>query len=193
MIENNEIGLPNEIFVKYIFRKGIEILVNPCGEWRVGGPVSDCGVTGRKIIVDAYGGYCNAGGGCQSGKDYSKVDRSGAYMARYLAKNIVATGVCNNAKVELSYAISVPYPTAINVELDKNCEYQQQIIDWIRGWVDLTPSGIFMRFDGSYPRNLHLAKNGNYGYDVSKDEELAKLYPWEKLDLADKLKLFLGL
>lgn len=192
MIVNNEIGIPEDIFNKYFANDNYVIMINPCGEWRIGGPVSDCGVTGRKIVVDAYGGYCNVGGGAYSGKDHSKVDRSAAYMARYLAKNIVATGICNNAKVELSYAISVPEPTAINIELDINCHYQDSIIEWIKAWIDLTPNGINKRFNGSYPRYYETAHNGHYGYEVNENEELGKLYPWEKVDnTSDSLKFYL--
>lgn len=188
-IRNNEINLPKEIFNKYIKNnKELTIVVNPCGEWRIGGPVSDCGVTGRKIVVDAYGGYCNVGGGCQSSKDFSKVDRSAAYMCRYLAKNIVATGICNTAKVELSYAIGVPNPCAINIELDINNNKSDKIITWIKGNVDLTPHGIIERFEGFYPRYYNTAKNGHYGYNVNGNEELEKLYPWEKIDIATPLQ-----
>ena len=193
IILNNRFDIPEELFNQY-FDEDIynyDILVNPCGEWRMGGPVSDCGVTGRKIVVDAYGGYCNVGGGAYSGKDHSKVDRSAAYMARYLAKNIVATGICNNAKVELSYAISVPEPTAINVVLDTNCEYEEKIIDWIKANISLTPKGVYGRFDGSFPRNFHLARNGHYGYDVEGSDLLEVIYPWERIDFADRLRFYL--
>ena len=126
------------------------------------------------------------------GKDSSKVDRSAAYMARYIAKNICATGIADNVKVELSYAISVPEPTAINIELDKNCEYQEEIVKWVKAWIDLTPNGIIKRFDGSYPRYFNTARNGHYGFDVNGNEELAKLYPWEIIDnTADSLKIYL--
>lgn len=193
IILNNRFDIPENLFNQY-FDEDIydyDILVNPCGEWRIGGPVSDCGVTGRKIVVDAYGGYCNVGGGAYSGKDHSKVDRSAAYMARYLAKNIVATGLCNNAKVELSYAISVPEPTAINVVLDTNCEYEEKIVDWIKANISLTPKGIDDRFYGSFPRNFYLARNGHYGYDVEGSDLLQTIYPWERIDFAERLKLYL--
>lgn len=191
-IINNKVGIDENIFNQYFKNDNYSILVNPCGEWRIGGPVSDCGVTGRKIVVDAFGGYCNVGGGAYSGKESSKVDRSAAYMARYVAKNICATGIADNVKVELSYAISVPEPTAINIELDKNCEYQEEIVNWVKAWIDLTPNGIIKRFDGSYPRYFNSARNGHYGFDVNGNEELAKLYPWEIIDnTADSLKFYL--
>ena len=188
-IRNNAINLPKEIFNKYIKNnKELTIVVNPCGEWRTGGPVSDCGVTGRKIVVDAYGGYCNVGGGAFSGKDLTKVDRSAAYMCRYLAKNIVATGICNTAKVELSYVIGVPNPCAINIELDINNNKSDKIITWIKGNIDLTPHGIIERFEGFYPRYYNTAKNGHYGYNVDGNKELETLYPWEKIDIAKPLQ-----
>lgn len=191
-ILENKVGIDEEIFNRYFKNDGYDILVNPCGEWRIGGPVSDCGVTGRKIVVDAFGGYCNVGGGGFSGKESSKVDRSAAYMARYLAKNICATGIANNVKVELSYAISVPKPTAINIELSENCEYQDLITQWIEANIDLTPNGIINRFDGSYPRYYYTARNGHYGFNVNDNEKLEKLYPWEKIDFANQLRLFLN-
>ena len=193
IVIENRMGINENIFNNYFkCNKDYVVDVNPCGEWRTGGPVSDCGVTGRKIVVDAYGGYCNVGGGAYSGKDSTKVDRSAAYMARYLAKNIVASGICNNAKVELAYMIGVPTPSAINIELDSNCQQQEKIITWIRGNIDLTPKGIIERFNGSYPRYYNTAKNGHYGYDVNYNEELEKLYPWEKTDIATNIKLFLS-
>lgn len=191
-ILDNKVGIDEQIFEKYFKNDDYDILVNPCGEWRIGGPVSDCGVTGRKIVVDAYGGYCNVGGGAYSGKDSSKIDRSAAYMARYLAKNICATGIADNVKVELSYAISVPKPTAINVELDRNCEYQEKIVEWIKTFIDLTPNGLINRFKGSFPRYYFTAKNGHYGFDVNSNEDLVKINPWEIIDnTADSLKFYL--
>ena len=191
-IRHNKINLPKDIFDKYIKNnKDLTIAVNPCGEWRTGGPVSDCGVTGRKIVVDAFGGYCNVGGGAYSGKDQTKVDRSAAYMCRYLAKNIVASGICNTAKVELSYIIGEPKPCAINIEMDTNNVYVPKIIEWIKLNVNLTPQGIMELFDSSYPRYYNTARYGHYGYNVDDSKELEKLYPWEKTDIAEDIKLYL--
>lgn len=189
-IINNEINIPQYIFDNYIKNNNdLVIDVNPCGEWRIGGPVSDCGVTGRKIVVDAFGGYCNVGGGAYSGKDSTKVDRTAAYMCRYLAKNIVASGICNTAKVELSYMIGIPEPSALNIELDINNDKIDKIITWIKEWIDLTPKGIIERFNGFYPRYYNTSKNGHYGYNVDGNEELEILYPWEKIDIASSLRL----
>lgn len=191
-IINNEVNMSPLVFKKYIKdNNDLVIDINPCGVWRTGGPVSDCGVTGRKIVVDAYGGYCNVGGGAFSGKDLTKVDRSAAYMCRYLAKNIVATGICNTAKVELSYMIGIPEPSAINVELDINNDKADKIIEWIKTHIDLTPKGIIERFDGLYPRYYNTARNGHYGYNVNGNEELEKLYPWEKINFSNSLSLFI--
>lgn len=188
-IINNEVNISQYIFDNYIKNNNdLVIDVNPCGEWRTGGPVSDCGVTGRKIVVDAYGGYCNVGGGAFSGKDLTKVDRSAAYMCRYLAKNIVATGICNTAKVELSYMIAIPEPSAINIELDINNDKSDKIIEWIKSHIDLTPKGIIEQFDGFYPRYYNTARNGHYGYNVDGNKELETLYPWEKIDIAKPLQ-----
>ena len=193
-ILNNSIRLETRIFEKYIRdNKDLVIDVNPCGEWHIGGPVSDCGVTGRKIVVDAYGGYCEVGGGAFSGKDHTKVDRSAAYMARYLAKNIVASGICNIAKVTLAYMIGVPKPTSIDIELDINNDKVDMIKTFISANIDLTPNGIIERFDkkyGNYSRYYNTARNGHYGHYIN-DIDSEKLYPWEKIDFANNLKLLL--
>lgn len=159
----------------------LKILVNPCGTWNIGGPISDCGLTGRKIVVDSYGGYCNVGGGAFSGKDMSKVDRSGAYMARYLAKNIVAAGISDTAKVELTYIISKPTPSAINIELGTNKHLEQKVKRWIEKNIDLSVSGIIKRLTSDNPSFLLTSTFGSFGY---KD----KLFRWEKTDLAEKIK-----
>lgn len=189
-IQNNSVGLEEDIFNKFIKGKNIQIDVNPCGSWQIGGPVSDCGITGRKLVVDSYGGYSNIGGGNFSGKDFSKVDRSGAYMARYLAKNIVASGICDNAKVTLSYMIGIAQPCCLEIEVNRNNDKVDAIREWIRSNVDLTPSGIIKRFDGVYPQFYGTSKNGHYGFDktLSTINNLAR--KWENLDLVDELKQF---
>ena len=149
-----------------------EYLINPTGRFIIGGPDGDAGVTGRKIIVDTYGGYCPHGGGAFSGKDCTKVDRSAAYMARYLAKNIVASKGVNNATVQLSYAIGVKEPTSVYVYADG--EVRTDLADEITKLVDLTPKGIIDRFDLF---NVSLTETTNYGH-FGKEH-----LPWEKLDL----------
>ncbi len=155
-----------------------EIKVNPAGNFITGGPDGDAGLTGRKIIVDTYGGYAPHGGGAFSGKDFTKVDRSGAYMARYLAKNIVASGLFNNATVQLSYAIGIKDPESLYIYCDG--KVRNDIKKWITKNIDLTPLGIIDRFNLF---QLNLSDTTNYGHFGKK-----KL-PWEQIDIANDLKL----
>ena len=196
MIRHNRMGFSDYVLTKYFLCTAHKpkIIVNPNGEWRIGGSVSDCGVTGRKIVVNQFGGYCSVGGGNIGGKDLSKIDRSAAYMCRYLAKNIVATDISDVAKVELSYMIGVPQPSSINIELSRNQYRADDIIQWIKDNVDLSPSGIIRRFDGSFPRYYNTALHGHYGKTDKEmqDAETAKLYPWEKTDLVGGLLHFLN-
>jgi S-adenosylmethionine synthetase len=196
MIRYNRMGFSDYVLTKYFLCTAHKpkIIVNPNGEWRIGGSVSDCGVTGRKIVVNQFGGYSAVGGGNLNGKDMSKIDRSAAYMCRYLAKNIVAAGISDTAKVELSYMIGVPQPSSINIELNRNQDRTDDIIQWIKGHVDLNPSGIIKRFDGGSPRYYNTALHGHYGKtdEEMKDAETAKLYPWEKTDLVGGLLHFLN-
>jgi S-adenosylmethionine synthetase len=148
-----------------------KFLINPTGRFVVGGPVGDTGLTGRKIIVDTYGGYSPHGGGAFSGKDPTKVDRSAAYMARYLAKNIVASGKAKWAQVQLSYAIGVEEPTSLYVDCDGA---NRDIEQWVRENVDLTPKGIIDRFDLFRPIYSSTTNYGHFGKDY---------LPWEKVDL----------
>ena len=197
LIKTNRVGINNvmddEVFFRYIKDKNIDYFINVNGKWVIGGPISDCGLTGRKIVVDQYGGYCNVGGGAFSGKDMSKVDRSGAYMCRYLAKNIVDAGLADEARVELSYVIGEPQPCAIKVEL-KNAHttpianLDKQIEMYIKEHIDLTPKGIIERFFpcGMKPIFFNTARNGHFGYNDN-----TTLYPWEKLDLSDKLREYI--
>lgn len=190
-IFNHNIGLGAKVFEKYIKGKEneIEVVVNPCGAWHIGGPVSDCGITGRKLVVDQYGGYSNIGGGFFGGKDYTKVDRSAAYMARYIAKNIVASGIAKTAKVELSYVIGVPEPSSMNIDLGNAIEgiNIDALKKWIQKKVNLTPYGIMTKFNYSFPRNQFNEIWGFYGVDVNKNRNLEKFYPWETIDLADEI------
>ena len=149
-----------------------EFLINPTGRFVIGGPDGDTGLTGRKIIVDTYGGYAPHGGGAFSGKDCTKVDRSAAYMARYLAKNIVASGKAKNATVQLSYAIGVKQPTSLYVYADG--VVRKEFSDWINDNVDLTPKGIIEKFKLF---DIDLSTTTNYGHFGKKN------LPWEVLDL----------
>lgn len=186
IVRNSLLGISDEIWSKYIKDKEIPIQVNPYGEWKIGGPIADCGVTGRKIVVDQYGGYCNVGGGAFSGKDLSKVDRSAAYMARYIAKNIVASGVASNAKVELAYIIGQAKPCAFNIEIDRNCDMVDIIKNFFETNLDLTPKGIIDRFSKSDIDFIFCAKNGAFGY-TEYDMKTLRHVPWEYTDLTAKL------
>jgi S-adenosylmethionine synthetase len=148
-----------------------EFLINPTGRFVIGGPDGDTGLTGRKIIVDTYGGSCPHGGGAFSGKDPTKVDRSAAYMARYLAKNIVASGRANWAIVQIAYAIGVEQPMSVYVNSDGN---NQELTEWITTNVDLTPKGIINRFDLFRPIYSATTNYGHFGKDG---------LPWEELNL----------
>ena len=196
MVRHNRMGFSDYVLTKYFLCTSHKpkIIVNPNGEWRIGGSISDCGITGRKIVVNQFGGYCSVGGGNLNGKDMSKIDRSAAYMCRYLAKNIVAAGISDTAKVELSYMIGVLQPSSINIELNRNQERIDDIVQWIKNNVDLSPSGIIKRFEGDFQRYYSTALHGHYGKTEKemRDAETAKLYPWEKTDLVGGLLHFLN-
>ena len=153
-----------------------KFLINPTGRFVVGGPAGDTGLTGRKIIVDTYGGYAPHGGGAFSGKDCVKVDRSASYMARYLAKNIVASNIANNATIQLSYAIGIPEPTSLYVYADG--KVRTDIAAWLKNNIDLTPIGIINQFDLF---NMKLTETTNYGHFGREN------LPWENIDLTNKL------
>lgn len=182
IILSNSMGVEESVFGRYIKDNADIITINPCGAWHIGGPVSDCGVTGRKIVVDQFGGYANVGGGNLHGKDMTKVDRSAAYMARYIAKNIVAAGLAATAKVELSYMIGVPEPSSMNIELTKPNVDVEKLKAWLRQHVACTPKAIIDRFEGTVPKYRNTAANGHYGVNDS-----GEMYPWEKLDLVEQL------
>lgn len=155
-------------------------LINPTGRFVVGGPLGDCGLTGRKIIVDTYGGMARHGGGCFSGKDPSKVDRSGAYAARYVAKNIVAAGIADKCEIQVSYAIGVAEPTSISVDTFGTGHLKEdRIIELIRTHFDLTPRGIIQSLDLLRPIYRQTAAYGHFGREG---------FPWEKLDKVEILK-----
>ncbi|HOK49732.1 MAG TPA: methionine adenosyltransferase [Sedimentibacter sp.] len=159
--------------------------VNPTGRFVIGGPQGDSGLTGRKIIVDTYGGYARHGGGAFSGKDPTKVDRSGAYAARYIAKNIVAAGLADKCEVEVSYAIGVAKPISIMVETFGTNKVADEIIEKaIAENFDLRPAAIIEKFNLRRPIYQKLAAYGHFGRD---DLDL----PWEKTDMADVLKKYL--
>ena len=156
--------------------------INPTGRFVIGGPHGDAGLTGRKIIVDTYGGYARHGGGAFSGKDCTKVDRSAAYAARYVAKNIVAAGLADKCEIQLSYAIGVAEPTSIMVDtFGTGKRSNQELVDLIRRHFDLRPAGIIKMLDLRRPIYKQTAAYGHFGRN---DLDL----PWEKLDKVDILK-----
>ncbi|OGT47137.1 MAG: methionine adenosyltransferase [Gammaproteobacteria bacterium RIFCSPHIGHO2_12_FULL_41_20] len=162
--------------------KETKFYVNPTGRFVIGGPLGDCGLTGRKIIVDSYGGMARHGGGCFSGKDPSKVDRSGAYAARYVAKNIVAAGLADRCEIQISYAIGIAEPMAIYVETFGTGKIPtSKIITLIREHFDLRPYGIIKMLDLLQPIYRQTASYGHFG---RADLNLS----WEKMDKADTLR-----
>ena len=159
-----------------------KFFINPTGRFVIGGPHGDAGVTGRKIIVDTYGGYARHGGGAFSGKDCTKVDRSAAYAARYVAKNIVAAGLADKCEIQLSYAIGVAEPTSIMVDtFGTGKKSNQELVDLIRKHFDLRPAGIIKMLDLRRPIYKQTAAYGHFGRN---DLDL----PWERLDKVDLLK-----
>ena len=159
-----------------------KFFINPTGRFVIGGPHGDAGLTGRKIIVDTYGGYARHGGGAFSGKDCTKVDRSAAYAARYVAKNIVAAGLADKCEIQLSYAIGVAEPTSIMVDtFGTGKKSNQELVDLIRKYFDLRPAGIIKMLDLRRPIYKQTAAYGHFGRN---DLDL----PWERLDKVDLLK-----
>ena len=157
--------------------------INPTGKFVIGGPQGDAGLTGRKIIVDTYGGSCPHGGGAFSGKDPSKVDRSAAYMARYIAKNLVKAGVSNRCTVQLSYAIGVVEPISIMVDTHGNCEHAPEAIEKIVYTVfELTPKGIIKTLDLLRPIYQKTASYGHFGREI---------FPWEKTNKVEEIQQLL--
>ena len=164
-----------------------QYLINPTGNFIIGGPVGDCGLTGRKIIVDTYGGMARHGGGAFSGKDPSKVDRSAAYAARYVAKNIVAAGLADRCEIQVSYAIGVAKPTSVRVKtFGTEKVSEEKIVHLVNENFDLTPYGIMNMLDLLQPI---YEKSAAYGHFGREDEA----FPWEKTDRSDALKEQSGL
>lgn len=166
-----------EIILKIIPRDMLDsetkILINPTGRFVLGGPAADTGLTGRKIIADTYGGYARHGGGAFSGKDATKVDRSAAYMARYLAKHIVAAGIAERCEIQLSYAIGVAAPVSIYVDTFGSGKVQDDILeDWLYNHIDLRPLAIIERLQLRNPNYARTAAYGHFGRDE---------FPWESI------------
>ena len=161
--------------------------INPTGQFIIGGPMGDCGLTGRKIIVDTYGGMARHGGGAFSGKDPSKVDRSAAYAGRYVAKNIVAAGLADRCEIQVSYAIGVAEPTSISIDTFGTAEIAEDvIIDLIRAHFDLRPKGLINMLDLKRPIYRPTAAYGHFGREQAD-------FTWERTDKADALRAAAGL
>ena len=184
--------------------KGTKFHINPTGKFVIGGPVGDCGLTGRKIIVDTYGGWARHGGGAFSGKDPSKVDRSAAYAARYVAKNIVAAGLADRCEIQVSYAIGVAHPTSISVTTFGTGKISDEKLEkLIRRHFDLRPYGIIQMLDLIHPMYQQTASYGHFGRapykhtyhweeiengQKVKKSETSTAFSWEKTDKADALR-----
>lgn len=175
-----------EVVRKHHMNEDYKVFINPTGRFVIGGPHGDTGLTGRKIIVDTYGGMARHGGGAFSGKDPSKVDRSAAYITRYIAKNIVAAGLCDRIEIQLSYAIGVKDPTSVHVDTYGTGKVADEVIlDAIKKEVDLTPQGIINTLDLLNPIYGPTAAYGHFG---RTDVE----FPWEKLNKVEDLKKYLA-
>ena len=175
----------DEVLPQELVDENTKFFINPTGRFVIGGPNGDSGLTGRKIIVDTYGGYARHGGGAFSGKDCTKVDRSAAYAARYVAKNIVAAGLADKCEIQLSYAIGVARPTSIMVDTFGTGKLSdEKLVEIIRENFDLRPAGIIRMLDLRRPIYKQTAAYGHFG---RTDLDL----PWEKLDKVDVLKTYL--
>ncbi len=203
-----------ELIIKHVLpkewlRKDTKFHINPTGSFVIGGPVGDCGLTGRKIIVDSYGGTARHGGGAFSGKDPSKVDRSAAYAARYVAKNIIAAGLADRCEIQVSYAIGVAEPTSITVETFGTGKVsQERLEELVRAHFDLRPYGIVKMLDLVHPMYRPTAAYGHFGREpvhmtytwkefiagkrVEKSETFTA-FSWEKTDRAEALRKDAGL
>ncbi len=177
----DEIILP--ILPKEWLHSGTKYFINPTGQFIIGGPVGDCGLTGRKIIVDTYGGMARHGGGAFSGKDPSKVDRSAAYMARYVAKNVVAAGLAERCEVQLSYAIGVAEPTSVAIETFGTGKIaEDRLEEIVREHFDLRPKGLIAQLDLLQPIYRKTATYGHFGRTEDS-------FSWEKIDKVEALRI----
>lgn len=176
-----------KVISKYGLNLDYKVFINPTGRFVIGGPEGDTGLTGRKIIVDTYGGYARHGGGAFSGKDCTKVDRSAAYMARYIAKNIVASGVAQKCEIQISYAIGIAEPISLSVDTFGTSSYSdEKIISMIQEIFELTPYGIIKTLGLRKPI---FAKTATFGHFGRLDLDL----PWEKLDKVESIKKYLNI
>ena len=177
-------GIIQEVMPREWLKDITSYIVNPTGKFVIGGPVGDTGLTGRKIIVDTYGGSAPHGGGAFSGKDPTKVDRSAAYISRYLAKNVVAAGIADRCTIQLSYAIGMPEPLSVYADLHETGKVSEQaLVKALRSLVDLTPKGIRETLDLNKPIYTQTSSYGHFGREANSSGG----FGWEKLDLVDSL------
>ncbi len=180
-------GIILHVLPKEWLHKDTKYFINPTGQFIIGGPVGDCGLTGRKIIVDTYGGMARHGGGAFSGKDPSKVDRSAAYMARYVAKNIVAAGLADRCEIQVSYAIGVAEPTSISVETFGTGKLDEtRLVEIVRDVFDMRPKGLIAQLGLLKPIYQPTAAYGHFGRNDDT-------FSWEKTDKVDELKSAAGI
>ena len=191
-----------ELIVKHtlpaeLLHKGTQYHINPTGNFIIGGPVGDCGLTGRKIIVDSYGGMARHGGGAFSGKDPSKVDRSAAYAGRYVAKNIVAAGLAERCEIQVSYAIGVAQPTSISINTFGTGKVSDdKIIQLVRECFDLRPYAITTMLDLLHPMYQETAAYGHFGREPQQKtvgDDTFTTFTWERTDRAQSLRDAAGL
>lgn len=179
-------NIVDHVLKEFNFNLDYDLLINPTGRFVIGGPVGDTGLTGRKIIVDTYGGFAHHGGGAFSGKDATKIDRSAAYMARYIAKNLVAAKIADKIEIQLSYAIGLPRPQSIYINSFNSSKYDdEQIADIIEHVFDLSVEQIIKKLDLLKPIYLQTATYGHFGRN---DLNLS----WEKLDSVDQIKEYVA-
>ena len=180
-----------------LLHAGTKYHINPTGKFVIGGPVGDCGLTGRKIIVDTYGGMARHGGGAFSGKDPSKVDRSAAYAGRYVAKNIVAAGLADRVEIQVSYAIGVAEPTSVSINTFGTGKVSdEKIIELVREHFDLRPYAITNMLDLLHPMYRQTAAYGHFGrnpFEMTVGNDTFTAFPWEKTDKADALRAAAGI
>ncbi|NRP95469.1 S-adenosylmethionine synthase [Marinobacterium sp. xm-g-59] len=187
----------HELIIKHVLppellHKGTQYHINPTGKFVIGGPVGDCGLTGRKIIVDTYGGMARHGGGAFSGKDPSKVDRSAAYAGRYVAKNIVAAGLADRCEIQVSYAIGVAEPTSVSINTFGTGKISdEKIIQLVRDNFDLRPYAITNMLDLLHPMYRQTAAYGHFGrnpFEMTVDNDTFTAFPWEQTDKVSLLR-----
>jgi len=178
--------LIRKVLPAHLLDEKTKYYVNPTGKFEIGGPMGDSGLTGRKIIVDTYGGHGAHGGGAFSGKDPSKVDRSAAYMGRYIAKNLVAAGVCDKALVQIAYAIGVAEPVSVNVNTYGTASVdEQRLIDCVRDLFPLRPGALIAHLDLLRPIYQQTASYGHFGRNEPN-------FTWERTDMVEKIKAYLA-